>query len=115
MLGYRPADRDKAFLRQITLVMGQRKLRAFIREYNERTGATVLLTSHYMPDVQALCKRVVVIHHGRILFDGDLSSLIERFTAYKTVTVKLAEMKDTYDGFGKEIARTDDSINPCWH
>ncbi len=89
----------------------QRKLRAFIREYNERTGATVLLTSHYMADVQALCKRVIVIHHGRILFDGDLSSLIERFTAYKTVTVKLAELRPSYEGFGEEIARTDDSVS----
>ncbi len=89
----------------------QRKLRAFIAEYNERTGATVLLTSHYMADVQALCKRVIVIHHGSILFDGDLSSLIERFTAYKTVTVKLAELKESYDEFGEVIARTDDSVS----
>ena len=50
----------------------QKRIRAFVAEYNERYGATVLLTSHYMADVEALCKRVVVIHHGRILFDGDL-------------------------------------------
>ena len=46
------------------------------REYNERHGATVLLTSHYMADVDALCPRVIVIHHGRILFDGDLTALV---------------------------------------
>ena len=50
----------------------QKRIRTFVAEYNRRYGATVLLTSHYMADVQALCKRVIVIHHGRILFDGAL-------------------------------------------
>ena len=59
----------------------QRRIRDFIAEYNRRTGATVLLTSHYMADVEALCKRVVVIHHGRLLFDGDLTALVSRFYA----------------------------------
>ena len=48
----------------------QRRIRTFIAEYNRRYEATVLLTSHYMADVEALCKRVIVIHHGQILFDG---------------------------------------------
>ena len=52
----------------------QRRIRSFVAEYNRRYGATVLLTSHYMADVEALCRRVVVIHHGRLLFDGDLSA-----------------------------------------
>src|SRR5262249_16316490 len=47
----------------------QRRLRTFIGDYNKRTGATVLLTSHYMADVEALCPRVIVVHHGAILFD----------------------------------------------
>ncbi len=67
----------------------QRRIRNFIAEYNRRYGATVLLTSHYMADVEALCKRVIVIHHGEILFDGDLSELVERFSAYKTIGVTL--------------------------
>jgi len=67
----------------------QRRIRDFITEYNRRTGATVLLTSHYMADVVALCRRVIVIHHGRILFDGDLSTLTERFAIYKTIGVTL--------------------------
>ena len=53
----------------------QKRIRAFIAEYNQRYGATVLLTSHYMADVEALCKRVIVIHHGQILFDGQLAAL----------------------------------------
>ena len=54
----------------------QRRIRSFVADYNERYGATVMLTSHYMADVQALCKRVVVIHHGRLVFDGDLSAAV---------------------------------------
>ena len=76
------------FLDEPTLgldVTMQKRIRSFIAEYNHRYGATVLLTSHYMADVEALCKRVVVIHHGRMLFDGDLSTLVEKFTAFKTV------------------------------
>jgi ABC-2 type transport system ATP-binding protein len=67
----------------------QKRIRAFIAEYNQRYGATVLLTSHYMADVEALCKRVIVIHHGQILFDGPLSALGGQFAAYKTISVTL--------------------------
>jgi len=69
----------------------QRRIRAFIAEYNRRSGATVLLTSHYMADVEALCKRVIVIHHGRLLFDGDLADLVRQFTAHKTIVVQLED------------------------
>jgi ABC-2 type transport system ATP-binding protein len=68
----------------------QRRIRAFIAEYNRRTGATVLLTSHYMADVEALCRRVIVIHHGRLLFDGELTALVQRFSAHKVIGVELA-------------------------
>jgi ABC-2 type transport system ATP-binding protein len=69
----------------------QKRIRSFIAEYNRRYEATVLLTSHYMADVEALCRRVIVIHHGRILFDGALSALGERFAAYKTIAVDLED------------------------
>src|ERR1051326_7471557 len=61
----------------------QKRIRTFVAEYNERHEATVLLTSHYMADVEALCERVIVIDHGRILFDGSLSTLIHEFAAHK--------------------------------
>ncbi len=68
----------------------QRRIRAFLQDYNQLTGSTILLTSHYMADVEALCKRVVVIHHGRLLYDGELGGLVSQFSAYKTIAVDLA-------------------------
>ncbi len=68
-------------------VSAQRRIRAFVEEYNRRHQATVLLTSHYMADVEALCERVIIIHHGRILFDGALTTLVERFSPHKTVVI----------------------------
>jgi ABC-2 type transport system ATP-binding protein len=70
----------------------QKRIRGFIAEYNQRYGATVLLTSHYMADVQALCRRVIVIHHGRLLFDGALAALADRFSATKTIGVTLKDV-----------------------
>ena len=63
----------------------QRRIREFVAAYNQRNGATVLLTSHYMADVEALCRRVIVIHHGRLLFDGLLAALVASFASHKTV------------------------------
>lgn len=57
-------------------VVMQQKLREFIKAYNEKHKATILLTSHYMRDVQDLCKRVIIINHGKILFDGPLDNLV---------------------------------------
>lgn len=83
----------------------QRRIRTFIAEYNRRTVATVLLTSHYMADVVALCRRVIVIHHGRILFDGDLARLGDSIAAYKTIGVTLEDSTLDLTGFGEVIER----------
>ncbi|HXU63261.1 MAG TPA: ATP-binding cassette domain-containing protein [Polyangia bacterium] len=72
----------------------QAKMRDFIRDYNERYGAAVLLTSHYMDDVVALCPRVVVIDHGRLIYDGDLRELARRVRPDKRLTVRLAHPVD---------------------
>jgi ABC-2 type transport system ATP-binding protein len=82
----------------------QRRLRAFIAEYNRRYGATVLLTSHYMADVEALCRRVLVIHHGRLLFDGELSALVQRFTTHKTIMVRLEDCTADLRSYGEVIS-----------
>jgi ABC-2 type transport system ATP-binding protein len=63
----------------------QARVREFLMEYNRRHGATILLTSHYMADVVALCRRVFVIDHGRLLYDGDLESLVERISPIKYI------------------------------
>ena len=90
----------------------QRRIRSFIAEYNARTGACVMLTSHYMADVEALCRRVIVIHQGRLLYDGDLAGLVRRFAAYKTITVELEEGATVPDRLppdlvdGAEVTRT---------
>lgn len=83
----------------------QRRIRAFVAEYNRQNGATVLLTSHYMADVEALCRRVIVIHHGKILYDGGLSGLVERFSAYKTIGVTLENMDVDLSAYGEVMSR----------
>jgi ABC-2 type transport system ATP-binding protein len=82
----------------------QRRIRSFIGEYNRRFGATVLLTSHYMADVEALCKRVVVIHHGRLLFDGQLAALVRKFTQYKTIVVQIGDCQSNLASYGELIS-----------
>jgi ABC-2 type transport system ATP-binding protein len=88
----------------------QKRIRTFIAEYNRRHGATVLLTSHYMADVVALCRRVIVIHHGRILFDGDLSALGGQFAAYKTIVVTLEDPSVDLSSFGEVIGVDTDKV-----
>lgn len=78
----------------------QRRIRSFIETYNRKTGATVVLTSHYMADVEALCRRVIVIHHGRILFDGQLKDLVQGFSAHKTISVDL----DVPEGAARDLS-----------
>lgn len=83
----------------------QKRLREFVAEYNRRSGATVLLTSHYMADVEALCKRVIVIHHGQILYDGDLVGLVERFSAFKTIGLTVDDPAVNLAAYGEVITR----------
>jgi ABC-2 type transport system ATP-binding protein len=65
----------------------QKKIRDFILEYNRRFKSTILLTSHYMADVKKLCKRVIVINRGRIVYDGDFDNLISKYADFKTITI----------------------------
>jgi ABC-2 type transport system ATP-binding protein len=85
----------------------QRRLRSFLIEYNRRSGATILLTSHYMADVEALARRVIVIHEGKLLFDGDLSALVQRFSSHKTIIVQLGECRDDLSAYGEVLSCED--------
>ena len=81
----------------------QKRIRGFIAEYNRRYEATVLLTSHYMADVEALCKRVIVIHHGKILFDGALARLGDDLAAWKTIDVELEDGEADLSAYGDVV------------
>jgi ABC-2 type transport system ATP-binding protein len=80
------------FLDEPTLgldVSMQRRLRTFIAEYNRRSRATIILTSHYMADVVELCERVILIHHGELLYDGPLAELGARLAPFKLIKLTL--------------------------
>ena len=70
-------------------VVMQKKTRDFVKDYNQRYKATIILTSHYMDDVKELCERVIVIDKGRLMFDGKLSEIIEKFADHKRIEVIL--------------------------
>ena len=70
------------FLDEPTLgldVNAQVAVRQFLQDYNQKYGATILLTSHYMADITALCDRVLVIHQGSLIYDGQLERLLDQF------------------------------------
>jgi ABC-2 type transport system ATP-binding protein len=82
------------FLDEPTLgldVNAQVKVREFLRTYNDHYGATVLLTSHYMADITALCPRVLLIYAGELIYDGSLEGLLDRFAPYREVKIELAQ------------------------
>ncbi len=85
---------DVLFLDEPTIgldVVAQHNIQQFLRHYQEHRQITVLLTSHYMKDVAALCRRVVVIAEGRICYDGSLASIVDRFGGHKVVSLQFAE------------------------
>jgi len=84
----------------------QAAIRGFIRRYNEQTGATLLLTSHYMDDVAALCPRVIVIDKGTLSYDGRLDALVRRIRPEKRVVLRLDRPAEAraLEGMGKVVS-----------
>ncbi len=83
------------FLDEPTLgldVNAQVAVRKFLQEYNQRYKATILLTSHYMADITALCDRVLVINQGQLIYDGSLNGLVERFSPCREVNIEFAQV-----------------------
>lgn len=72
-------------------ISAQVRIRSFLKEYNRRSGATIVLTSHYMADVTALCERIIIIHHGQLKYDGKLTDLSHRIAPYKLIGVTLGD------------------------
>lgn len=75
-------------------VVMQKKVRDFIRDYNRSFKATIILTSHYMTDVEELSSRVIIINHGKILFDDKITTLVRDFSPFKLVRINLKNVKD---------------------
>src|SRR5437588_3516157 len=71
-------------------VVAQVAIQKCLKEYNATRGVTMLLTSHYMRDVEALCSRVLVITHGRVVYDGPLARITEQFGRGKLVKLQFA-------------------------
>jgi ABC-2 type transport system ATP-binding protein len=97
------------FLDEPTLgldVSMQARLRRFLGEYNRRHGATIILTSHYMADVQALCPRVILIHHGQLLYDGELGGLARHLAPFKLVRLTLRHEA------GDQASRLEPALRP---
>ncbi|MEX0611678.1 MAG: ABC transporter ATP-binding protein [Pirellulales bacterium] len=81
---------DVLFLDEPTIgldVVAQHNIQKFLKHYQEVRRITILLTSHYMKDVAALCRRVVIINHGQIVYDGSLSGIVDRFSSHKVLTL----------------------------
>ena len=95
-------------------VVSQKIVREFLRRHNETSRTTILLTSHYMADIQALCQRVIIIDHGKIFFDGKLSEIVDRFADFKLITIHCdgadACPADGLAKYGEVVERTAESV-----
>jgi len=69
-------------------VVSQKTVREFLRRHNAEQKTTIILTSHYMADIQALCERVIIIDHGKLFFDGKLNEIVDRFADFKLITIQ---------------------------
>jgi ABC-2 type transport system ATP-binding protein len=72
-------------------VIAQHSIQRFLKDYQQRRQTTILLTSHYMKDVAALCQRVVIVAGGRVEYDGSLAGIIDKFSGKKIVTLQFAD------------------------
>jgi ABC-2 type transport system ATP-binding protein len=87
-------------------VVSQKIVREFLKAYNARRKTTIMLTSHYMADIQQLCQRVIIIDHGTIFFDGQLSEILDRFADSKLITITFGSEPATAGGSGTaDLAR----------
>lgn len=76
-------------------VVSQKKTRDFLLDYNRRNKTTIILTSHYMADIQELCKRLIIIEKGKLVFDGPTDMIMERFVHHKILTIVFSQPIDT--------------------
>ena len=95
-------------------VTSQKTVRDFIRRHNATQKTTILLTSHYMADIQELCERVIIIDHGKIFFDGKLSEIVDRFADFKLVTIQCEKINEisteNLARYGEVVEKTSEAI-----
>jgi ABC-2 type transport system ATP-binding protein len=93
-------------------VTSQKKVREFLRVYNSGHRIITMLTSHYMQDIEELCRRVIIIDHGRICYDGPLEAIIDRFATYKLVSLVFEGREEPryFRAFGEIIEATPETV-----
>lgn len=95
-------------------VVSQKTVREFIRRHNAEQKTTIILTSHYMADIQALCDRVIIIDHGKLFFDGKLNEIVDRFADFKLITIQCENADrhpaETLAKYGEVTEKTATSI-----
>ncbi len=95
-------------------VTSQKTVRDFIRRHNAEQKTTILLTSHYMADIEALCERVIIIDHGKIFFDGRLGEIVDRFADFKVITIQCANLEahpdENLSRYGEVVEKTPGAI-----
>ncbi len=105
------------FLDEPTLgldVVSQKTVREFLRKHNRQQRTTIVLTSHYMADIEELCERVIIIDHGTIFFDGRLGEVLDRFADFKLITIQCdtsaATRTAALEKYGEVVERTPASV-----
>ncbi|MBC8953948.1 ATP-binding cassette domain-containing protein [Xenorhabdus sp. PB62.4] len=89
-------------------IFAQKNIRDFLKKYNKKYQSTIFLTSHYLEDIKELCDRLIILHHGMIIYDGKTIDIINKFSDYKYITMKLKNtiLRKEFELFG-EITRQD--------
>ena len=88
----------------------RKKVRDFLRHYSEENRISTVLTSHYMQDIEELCKRVIIIDHGQVFFDGELEEIIENFAGYKLLRFTFERTPSCSFDLGEVLERTETSV-----
>ena len=95
-------------------VVSQKTVREFLRTHNQKAKTTIILTSHYMTDIQELCERVIIIDKGAISFDGRLNEILDRFADFKLVTIQCActgnRSGESLDKYGEVVEQTPERL-----
>jgi ABC-2 type transport system ATP-binding protein len=95
-------------------VVSQKTVREFIARHNAEQKTTILLTSHYMTDIQELCQRVIIIDHGKLFFDGKLSEIVDRFADFKLVTIQCENVEkypaENLSRYGEVVEKNPGSV-----